>query len=192
MSNAAAATSQEVPRTKLSDPPIPMLNRSSAEHGASSRSKVSASTTRVSSSSHVPPTTESPATEGRSRNPSANGGLSRKPTLLEVDNLSRFRQGTLLGDLNQPGASSRPTQQPALPAHVTPAAGTATRGWEQMGPNERKEHLAEVQARAKSDGKTLLRFQNTDPFAQGPMKKLGADQQQKPLSRSRTLGSRKS
>ncbi|EGG01962.1 uncharacterized protein MELLADRAFT_57272 [Melampsora larici-populina 98AG31] len=192
MSNATATASPEVPRTKLSDPPSSTLNRSSAEHGTSSRPRVSNSATRVASASHVPPPTDLPVTEGRTRNPSVNGGLSRKPTLLGMENVSRFRQGTLLGDLNQPGASNRPTQQPALPAHVTPAGGAPTRGWEQMGPDERKEHLAEVQARAKSDGKTLLRFQDTDPFAQVPMKKLGADQQHKPLSRSRTLGSRKS
>lgn len=191
MSNAAATTSQEVPRTKLSDPPSSMLGRVSAEHGASARPKVSNTTPRLPSGSHIPPTTELAPTEGRTRNVSASGGLSRKPTLLGMENVSKFRQGTLLGDLNQPGASNRPTQQPALPAHVTPAAGTTTRGWEQMGPDERKEHLAEVQARAKSDGKTLLRFQDTDPFAQGPIKRLGAEQPYKPLSRSRTLGSRK-
>ncbi|CAH7671743.1 hypothetical protein BY996DRAFT_4586247 [Phakopsora pachyrhizi] len=108
--------------------------------------------------------------------------LSRKPTLINPESLSKFRQGTLLGDLGGHVAapSNGPTSggRPVLPPHVMPlsqdkswsseekgAPGLASvtlkaRTWEKMGPQERKEYLMEVQNRAKAEGRTLLKFES--------------------------------
>ncbi|KAA1113123.1 hypothetical protein PGT21_021998 [Puccinia graminis f. sp. tritici] len=156
---------------------------------------------------------------------SANGssGLSRRPTLIQTGSSTRFRQGTLLGDLssapppppkhhNLTDDSSTPTTttlQAVLPAHIlalssspdprltsprenapgigsgrsssqpaatsshahTPTTATSTapttstttikvRTWEQMGSEERKLYLTEVQNKAKLEGRTLLQFDN--------------------------------
>ncbi|PLW15845.1 hypothetical protein PCANC_20568 [Puccinia coronata f. sp. avenae] len=152
-------------------------------------------------------------------------GLSRKPTLVQPSSNTKFKQGTLLGDLVPPPAPSRPsgedhttTLQAVLPAHImalsspgesrtatmttggrepgptsvaqgrsssqpsgttassptttmatTANAATTTtiklRTWEQMGSDERKLYLAEVQSRAKLEGRTLLQFDNGTPAA---------------------------
>jgi hypothetical protein len=154
---------------------------------------------------------------------SANGssGLSRRPTLIQTGSSTRFRQGTLLGDLssapppppkhhNLTDDSSTPatTLQAVLPAHIlalsstdprlvssrenapgvgsgrsssqpaaasshahAPTTATSTapttstttikvRTWEQMGSEERKLYLTEVQNKAKLEGRTLLQFDN--------------------------------
>lgn len=224
MSNAAAIQESNN-RSKTSDPPATTLLRTSADHP---RSKTMVNTNSNGSHRPVPSAGPPLIPETSSRHnkpndssvptnrapPSSTNGLARKPTLLGLEHSSKFRQGTLLGDLNAgapppppPVNSNRPVQA-ALPSHVTPVVGpnnSTVRGWEQMGPAERKEHLAEVQARAKLDGKTLLRFEEKDPFG-GALKKVmtngsgnsgemvgntSADGNHKALSRSRTLGSRK-
>lgn len=228
MSHASAI--HEPTRTKLSDPPLTTHHRSNPDNvpvrsktvhvnpnsGHRAGPSVQSQATESSRTHKEHPATTSSG-EGRSRNPSASGasGLTRKPTLIAVDQLSRFRQGTLLGDLKQ-GTTHRPTQA-TLPSHITPHMPNSNpsdvapviRGWEQMGPAERREHLAEVQARAKLDGKTFLTFQDKDPFGAAlAVKKLTASppaflssvpnlgiggeesMNSKPngLSRSRTLG----
>ncbi|KAG0145685.1 hypothetical protein CROQUDRAFT_671605 [Cronartium quercuum f. sp. fusiforme G11] len=215
MSNSAPIH-ESANRTKTSDPPGSILIRASTEHGPS-RPKVPNGTNGLRAGSSLqngPPTTDyrrpsKPSDlpiQARSRNPSANGaaGVSRRPTLIEPDSNSKFRSGTLLGDLKSgvPSTNGRPAQ-PVLPSHITPAIPTNlttnVRGWEQMGPTERKEHLAEVQARAKTDGKTLLRFEEINPFGSGggALRKLSVPDggpefhNMKSLSRSRTLNSKK-
>ncbi|POW21939.1 hypothetical protein PSHT_01859 [Puccinia striiformis] len=133
--------------------------------------------------------------------------LSRKPTLIQTNSLSKFKQGTLLGDLAPPAlpngpkhhqlsdenhhvhailpshilglsSSSSPTVDPKYPPprdhhedhhsrHIPPIdtnTNTTTiklRTWEQMGSDERKLYLVEVQNKAKLEGRTLLQFDNS-------------------------------
>ncbi|KAI7944007.1 hypothetical protein MJO28_011535 [Puccinia striiformis f. sp. tritici] len=135
--------------------------------------------------------------------------LSRKPTLIQTNSLSKFKQGTLLGDLAPPAlpngpkhhqlsdenhhvhailpshilglsSSSSPTVDPKYPPprdhhedhhsrHIPPIdtnTNTTTiklRTWEQMGSDERKLYLVEVQNKAKLEGRTLLQFDNSLP-----------------------------
>ncbi|WAR60450.1 hypothetical protein PtB15_9B389 [Puccinia triticina] len=66
---------------------------------------------------------------------------------------------------SQPAASSVPVSTSSTTAGGTTTSTTTIklRTWEQMGSEERKLYLAEVQNKAKLEGRTLLQFDHSDP-----------------------------